>query len=343
MEGSSKQLPTLAPGPPGGGAVSALPPSRPKKNSTACLACKQAKRKVSVALLSSCTISNVWCIGCRNGLKAFRCPALMTNDSESLTSQQCSGRPSPCKACESTDSECIFDETLDLRRKVAMKRTVDELEGYKELLYSLLETLRSGEPTAVDRLMTMIRNSASLSDIAAAVSDNIRAMRSKVTPASDSSSGINDAVSKADRLQRLSESYFRRRFLVLENLCDIPLFDMAAKPWTNVTDDSQFISHLISLYFTWNHPCSQFIDQQCFLQHMASGNSNSQYCTPFLVNSLLAVASVRCCMSIFFHTLAHGDVLTWIRQWDVDILRFSRGICHPRRFNVPWAAFSSRS
>lgn len=50
MGDPTRQLPSLAPGPRGNsggaGAASAFPTSRPKKNSTACLACKQAKQKV---------------------------------------------------------------------------------------------------------------------------------------------------------------------------------------------------------------------------------------------------------------------------------------------------------
>lgn len=42
-----RKLPTLVPGPRAAAAPSTASTSRPKKNSTACLACKQAKRKVS--------------------------------------------------------------------------------------------------------------------------------------------------------------------------------------------------------------------------------------------------------------------------------------------------------
>jgi hypothetical protein len=78
----------------------------------------------------------------------------------------------------------------------------------------------------------------------------------------------------------------------LESLCDIPLFEVPAKPWTLVTDDDYLVSHLVSLYFTWDHPCSQFLDQRTFLTHMKQGDSRSEFCTPLLVNSLLSLASV---------------------------------------------------
>lgn len=80
--------------------------------------------------------------------------------------------------------------------------------------------------------------------------------------------------------------------VTLESLCDIPLFEVPAKPWTKVTDDNYLVSHLVSLYFTWDHPCSQFLDQRIFLEHMKLGDRRSEFCTPFLVNSILSMASV---------------------------------------------------
>ncbi|TQB67506.1 hypothetical protein MPDQ_005421 [Monascus purpureus] len=80
--------------------------------------------------------------------------------------------------------------------------------------------------------------------------------------------------------------------ITLESLVDIPLFQVPAKPWTNVTDDDNLVSHLVSLYFTWDHPCWQLVDQKVFLLHMKTGDLGSQYCTPFLVNSILAMANV---------------------------------------------------
>lgn len=81
--------------------------------------------------------------------------------------------------------------------------------------------------------------------------------------------------------------------VTLESLCDIPLFKLQAKPWTEVTADNDLVSHLVSLYFTWDHPCGQYVDQGIFLEHMKRGELDSQFCSPLLVNSLLAMASVR--------------------------------------------------
>ncbi|GAB1209841.1 hypothetical protein APSETT445_008629 [Aspergillus pseudonomiae] len=215
---------------------------KPRKNSTACLPCKQAKRK-------------------------------------------CTGRPAPCKACQNTDAECVFDETLDLRRKVAARRTLGELEYYRGLLYSLLESLRSSDKDKVNHILETIRGSALLSNVANVVdapADLSDASSDNAKPLANT----DDAIAQQERLA--ADAHSR---ITLEKLCDIPVFQVPVKPWTTVTEDGHLVSHLISLYFTWDHPLSQIVDQTVFLRHMREGNKNTEFCTPFLVNSMLAIAS----------------------------------------------------
>ncbi|KAI3058354.1 transcriptional regulator family: Fungal Specific TF [Aspergillus niger] len=79
--------------------------------------------------------------------------------------------------------------------------------------------------------------------------------------------------------------------ITVERLCDSPLFQVPSKPWTAVTNDDHLVSHLISLYFTWDHPTLQVVDQEMFLKHMTIKKINPDCCTSLLVNSILAVAS----------------------------------------------------
>ncbi|KAJ5320120.1 hypothetical protein PENANT_c025G05033 [Penicillium antarcticum] len=267
---NTKSLPALAPGPPRISAPhTSTGVSRPKKNSTACLACKAAKRK-------------------------------------------CSGPPGKCKACSASNLECLFDPSRDLRRKVAVKRTIQELTDHKDLLNVLLDTIRSADQFDCDKVVGIIRNSVSKEEVA-------RVLGSPATKFEDSH-GANALAILDDQdypveplktgTRRASDprhitsspeeihvefpqqpavsSYAR---ITLESLCDIPLFEVQAKPWTQVTDDDYLVSHLVSLYFTWDHPCSQFLDQGAFIAHMRRGNLNSEFCAPILVNSLLSMAS----------------------------------------------------
>ncbi|CAK37666.1 hypothetical protein AnigIFM63604_001264 [Aspergillus niger] len=242
-ETPGKHLPSLAPGPRGPVATGSTTLAKSRKNSTACLPCKQAKRK-------------------------------------------CSGRPPPCKACQNTGG-CIFDETLDLRRKVAARRTQGELEYYRGLLYSLLETLRSSDEEKARQMLEKIRGNAQLNDL-------VTVIDASVTDFSDASSEHSKSVGPAEDIPSQHErpvvdAHLR---ITVEKLCDSPLFQVPSGPWTAVTKDDHIVSHLISLYFTWDHPLLQVLDQEMFLEHMSTKETDPNCCTSLLVNSILAVASI---------------------------------------------------
>lgn len=197
-----------------------------------------------------------------------------------------------------------------------MKRTIQELTDHKDLLNILLDTIRSADQTDCDKFVAMIRNSISNEEVARALGspatkfeDNHGLLTANalailedqdypvepLNPGVRRSSDPSSITSSPDEIHvevhrpPAVSSYAR---ITLESLCDIPLFEVQAKPWTQVTDDNYLVSHLISLYFTWDHPCSQFLDQGAFLAHMRRGNLNSEFCAPILVNSLLSMASV---------------------------------------------------
>lgn len=59
-----------------------------------------------------------------------------------------------------------------------------------------------------------------------------------------------------------------------------------ASDWTTVTSDSGLVSHLLSAYFTYQHPFFNWIDEELFLEDLASGEHN--FCCSVLVNAILA-------------------------------------------------------
>lgn len=60
------------------------------------------------------------------------------------------------------------------------------------------------------------------------------------------------------------------------------------EPWTRVTSDYAFIEHLLSLYFCWEYPVFTILSERLFREDMRRGER--RYCTPLLVNAILAVA-----------------------------------------------------
>lgn len=111
-----------------------------------------------------------------------------------------------------------------------------------------------------------------------------------------------------------------------EFLADIPRFDVPAAPWTTVVQNAKLVSQLVSLWFTWFHPFLNWVDRDLFIQDMRSGNPRARFCSPLLVNAMLAVACV--CVSCSYL----GDhLITKFRHTQIMIgsILFS-GIWPPR-------------
>ncbi|KAI9830707.1 MAG: hypothetical protein M1826_004536 [Phylliscum demangeonii] len=83
-----------------------------------------------------------------------------------------------------------------------------------------------------------------------------------------------------------------------ECVATAPYLSVPARPWTQITDDDDFVSHLVSLYFTWDQPFHGTVEMESFLDGMRSVNADgsirpsmcSQFCSPPLVNAILAKA-----------------------------------------------------
>lgn len=209
-----------------------------------------------------------------------------------------------------------------------MKRTIQELSDYKDLFDSLLSTIRLANADQLSEVTAIIRNNVPMKDIAHAVSSPVTNFPDSKTSSTSNSTMPRDGSHRLG--SPLSEQFVTKSRLSselnlvppspeydghieypravldpyarisLESLCDIPPYRVPAKPWTEATDDNDLVSHLVSLYFTWDHPCAQFVDQGIFLEHMRRGDLDSEFCSPLLVNSLLSMASV--CGPSFYST-----------------------------------------
>ncbi|CAI7654529.1 unnamed protein product [Penicillium pancosmium] len=177
----------------------------------------------------------------------------------------------PCEPCRKGDTKCELDFDTDGRRRVAFKRKIQSLEQDRNLLLQLMETIRSDNTRTAPGVLNLIRSNASVSEV-----------RQFLDP--DTISSSTDE--KPTKVRRQTS----RRYMDIKSLSDIPLYEVPAQPWTSVTDDSSFVSHLISLYFTWEHPVLNWIDRDLFLRDMRSKDLNSKFCSPVLVNSILGVA-----------------------------------------------------
>lgn len=215
---------------------------------------------------------------------------------------QCSGVP-PCDNCRALHRECIFDESLDQRRRVAAKRTAEELEYHRDMLNDLFKLIRSAEEARAQKLLEIIRNDATPEEIRLFIDETLADIQARTPPGElkrQTTVRLKELRRRAN-LQGPTPS-FRRKVMDVNFLCDTPPIRVPAKPWTKVTDDDDFVSHLMSLYFTWDYPFYAFLDRDVFVKHMMAGRLDSEFCSPFLVNAILANACVSLAVILLIFT-----------------------------------------
>ncbi|OKL57428.1 hypothetical protein UA08_07042 [Talaromyces atroroseus] len=210
---------------------------------------------------------------------------------------KCRGGP-PCDYCVSHGTVCVVDQTRDGRRKIAVKRTLDDLEKDRELLIDLVATMRDGKNTYVEQLLTLIRGHASLSDIRAYIDAQVRDANIEKTPELER---LQNEIQESRRNVRARDM---GSIMDIQRLSDIPIFKVPAKPWTTVTDDDDLVSHLVSLWFTWSNPFENYVHRESFIKDMQAAQLDCNYCSPFLVNAILAEASA---LSDYIEVSASAD------------------------------------
>jgi hypothetical protein len=175
------------------------------------------------------------------------------------------------------------------------------------LLGGILAIIRSARPERTDYLCDLIRSNVPLPDLATHIESSVDAdpeifdLSQQIMRANeDHSQGLaGDRKSMEDRI--------RPQSLLL------PPIAMFAHPWTTLASD-EVVSHLLSLYFTWEQPCLQFIDKTAFLADLKAGeiSRTNGFCSPVLVSALLAQACVSNCSRArrwFFQLTAVDSVI----------------------------------
>lgn len=155
------------------------------------------------------------------------------------------------------------------------------------LLGGILAIIQSGQHEKTEYLCHLIRSDAALPDLAGHVEDSVNA-DPELLQLSQQIMRSNEEHSQGPAGSRKSnEDRIRPQSLLL------PPITVFAHPWTTLASD-EVVSHLLSLYFTWEQPCLQFIDKTAFLVDMKAGETSrlDGFCSSLLVSALLAQACV---------------------------------------------------
>ncbi|KAK6434449.1 hypothetical protein LTR95_009366 [Oleoguttula sp. CCFEE 5521] len=76
----------------------------------------------------------------------------------------------------------------------------------------------------------------------------------------------------------------------VDTLLDVPAFAVPALPWTRLTRDDDLVSHLVSVFLTTNNIYWRYVEEDLFVASMQSGSIITEYCSPFLIHAICAMA-----------------------------------------------------
>lgn len=111
-----------------------------------------------------------------------------------------------------------------MRRKVAMKRTVFELEKYKELYYQILEIIRTEDQALLGHFLTAVRSVDSLDDIAAIIPISLQGLKHREMRSSSPVSPVSeDTASSIEQSECRSSHRSEHTYMTLEHLCGLPV------------------------------------------------------------------------------------------------------------------------
>ncbi|KAH7395153.1 fungal-specific transcription factor domain-containing protein [Phaeosphaeria sp. MPI-PUGE-AT-0046c] len=233
---------------------------------------------------------------------------------------KCDGTTPACSACAAVyNTECVYDLNSDHRRKGVYKKDIDNLKTRNSTLQTLIQAILNYPEDEVADLVQQIRTCESLDNVA----ENIIARENgevdddeQISPDSSPTLGPSQPTFESHLSGKMGELRLEdgstRYIGATSHLIYMDKGTEAAESpdtypeelqstedpfcsWTTVTTDPELVQHLISMYFCWHYSFFTTLAKNLFLQEFQLGqpppgsNRRMQYCTPLLVNAMLAL------------------------------------------------------
>ncbi|KAF3908910.1 hypothetical protein AA313_de0207784 [Arthrobotrys entomopaga] len=198
--------------------------------------------------------------------------------------KKCDEETPKCGACLETDVECVYsiEETARHKRSI-IRNKIKDYESDIGKYERVFEHIRNSNISSLERVLDVIRGQASLEDIVLFIRND----HSPFLPIE----AISPGPATSDLSLLMNEQWTslnQSEGIDINIIDDRPILNLTAQPWTTVTNDDELVSHLMSLYMTWDHPIWHLFDFDIFVDAMK--NNDTTYCSPLLVNATLAEA-----------------------------------------------------
>lgn len=172
---------------------------------------------------------------------------------------------------------CEYDVEPDTSRSISMKRKNESLQGELDQLRQLLEYIRTRSEVESMEIYRRVRVAVDPLDVVELLRGGDLLLQHGVP---DGSAGSETPASGLGNLDI--------------SAMDNSSIKVRARPWTKLAGDG-LVSELVSSFFAYDNGFYlAFVDQECFLDDMQSGDiENSEFCSPLLVHAICALRCVR--------------------------------------------------
>lgn len=231
---------------------------------------------------------------------------------------KCDGALPSCAACASVyGTECIYDPNSDHRRKGVYREKVDSMKARSTTLQVLVEAILNASEDDVSSVVNKIRSCDNLDSVAQAIVN--QEPDSGVATPEDIEEDFDDFLAvrgEKELARKMGELRFENgsvRFIggtshliylgdsqndgieIDHQIQQQAINDDPVVSWTRVTADANFITHLINMYFNYHYSYFTTLSKKLFFRDFIKGResvasrNSTTYCSPLLVNAMLAL------------------------------------------------------
>ncbi|KJZ78743.1 hypothetical protein HIM_02134 [Hirsutella minnesotensis 3608] len=258
---------------------------------------------------------------------------------------KCDGRRPVCGPCATLKHQCHYTTPEGMSARDARRQRLEESSDTQRNLRAAFAVLRSGNEADAAEILHNIRQAPTLDAAIRIMSESSLPSSSRgessdvsVPPRSRGSDSSTPSVdpSGLGQLPIRPRSGSRRLDFrdaqpagvfntsatagmtsgLEDLLVNLPTKQLPISKWTKVSSDNRLLNHLMNLFWTWDSTLSRMVDRDVFLEDLKSGADNdaedglerAEFCSPFMVNALLAVASMYTKQEAVFAVA--GDVMS---------------------------------
>ncbi|KAF2143695.1 uncharacterized protein K452DRAFT_325640 [Aplosporella prunicola CBS 121167] len=230
---------------------------------------------------------------------------------------KCDGNTPACAACASVyNTECVYDPGSDHRRKGVYRKDIEGLRTRERTLQTIIQAILNYPESEVPALVHQIRTCESLDTVAEQILLHDQEKEDEdeepVSAAVDVPQGTFEGNLSGKMGQMRLEDGSQRYIGGTSNLIYLgqgsdteddslssgrsDAYQQLEDPvtsWTTATDDPELVVHLMNMYFTWHYTFFTTLSRPLFWKDFLLGkppsDSGRKYCTPLLVNAMLAL------------------------------------------------------